>query len=75
MTNKPVIPRGFKEVEEFEPCPQCGKQGHTKIGPQKYCVHCGHQWPPIPPPQLGPTRRDVLNGTARFAPTKIIRCK
>jgi len=69
MLNKPVLPNGFKLVEEFEPCPECGWQGYAKIGPQKRCSSCGHQWPPLQRVQQGPTRREILNGT----PARIIR--
>jgi hypothetical protein len=72
MTNRPVPPNGFIEV--FEPCPECGWKGFaTKVGTQKRCGGCGHQWPAVHVEQLGPTRADVLNGTARHLPTRIIR--
>src|SRR6266571_2717587 len=59
-----ALPSGFTQVEEFELCPKCGWRGHTRIGPQKRCSQCGHQWPPVKLDIRLPTRRDVLNGTA-----------
>jgi hypothetical protein len=41
MSNKPVPPNGFKALEEFEPCPECGHKGHGRIGQQKRCSMCG----------------------------------
>jgi hypothetical protein len=35
--NKPVLPKGFKRVEEFEPCPECGGEERAVIGSQKQC--------------------------------------
>jgi len=73
MPNKPVLPKGFKPVQELEPCPACGWKGYAVIGPQKLCGRCRHQWPPVPRPQLGPTRTEILNGTARIGRARFIR--
>jgi len=53
-------------------CPKCGAISVVRINVQKRCNQCGHQWPPISNMQRGPTRRDVLNGTARYVPGRII---
>lgn len=55
-----------------ESCPECGALCIAKVCNQKRCSQCGHQWPPIARIQQGPTRRDVLNGTARYIPGRII---
>jgi hypothetical protein len=68
MSNKPVPPNGFKALEEFEPCPECGHKGHGRIGQQKRCSMCGHQWPPVQRVLQGPTRSEILNATARIFP-------
>jgi len=73
MPNEPTLPNGFKPAEEFEPCPKCHWKGYARIGPQKRCSSCGHQWPPVRRVQQVPTRTEILSGTARIAPTRIIR--
>jgi hypothetical protein len=72
MPTNPVAPNGFKIVRESEPCPECGATCTVKIGQQTRCNQCGHQWPPVQPVILGPSRRDVLNGAA-FPSVRIIR--
>ena len=61
MSNKPVPSNGFTVTEECAPCPECGYKGCAKIGQQKRCGSCGHQWPPVQRVQQGPTRGEVLN--------------
>lgn len=73
MSNKPVPPNGFTLTEECEACPECSYKGCAKIGQQKRCSSCGHQWPPIQRLQQGPTRGEILNGTARIPRANFIR--
>jgi tRNA(Ile2) C34 agmatinyltransferase TiaS len=75
MPDRPVPPKGFRIVEECEPCPKCGSKVSAKIQQQKRCSQCGHQWPPVKREPLGPTRRDILNGTAYFQHTQIVRSR
>ena len=55
-----------------ETCPACRSQCVGTYGDRHRCNQCGNQWPVVPSVQQGPTRRDVLNGIVRSAPTRII---
>jgi predicted phage terminase large subunit-like protein len=55
-----------------ETCPACHSKCVGTYGDRHRCNQCGNQWPAAPSIQQGPTRRDVLNGIVRSAPTRII---
>jgi hypothetical protein len=55
-----------------EKCPRCKALCIVTLGNQKHCNQCGNQWPNVHRVQQGPTRREVLNGTARYIPGRII---
>ncbi len=73
MPNEPTLPKGFKPAEEFEPCPKCHWKGHARIGPQKRCSRLRAPMAACATGSACPTRTDILSGTARIAPTRIIR--
>ena len=72
MNRKPLPPSAYTLLTKQARCPKCDATCVVKIGPQQRCNQCGEQWPPIQRTQQGPTRRDVLNGTARYVPGRII---
>ena len=61
------------EVVQQEICPACQSKCVGTYGMTHRCNQCGNQWPTVPNVQQGPTRRDVLNGTAHYTPARIIR--
>ncbi len=74
MNRKPVVPNGYELEVKQEKCPACGATCIANVGNQKRCSICEKQWPERPVLR-GPTRRDVLNGTARYIPGRIILWK
>jgi hypothetical protein len=69
---KPMPPHGYTLETQQDRCPKCKATCIANIGAQKRCNECGYQWPPIQPSQTGPTRQEVLDGTARSKPAKIV---
>ena len=69
---KSMPPKGYKLQTPQDRCPECKATCIVKIGRQKHCNQCSHQWPPIQPVQRWPTRQEVLDGTAQCMPARII---
>jgi uncharacterized Zn ribbon protein len=70
--SKPVPPSGYTLQTRQDHCPECKATCIAKLGKQKHCNQCGHQWPPIRQSQQRPTRQEVLDGTAQSMPARII---
>ncbi len=71
-SNKSAPPAGYTLQTKPDRCPECKATCITKIGWQKHCNQCFHQWPPIQSDHQWPTRQEALNGMAHCRPARII---
>jgi predicted phage terminase large subunit-like protein len=58
---------GSGNVEDANKCPSCSCESYSRVGPQKRCSQCGHQWPPVRPEGHPLTRYDILNRAGHIA--------
>ncbi len=69
---KPPFAKGNTTSTPQPRCPDCGATCVVKIGAEWICNNCAKQWSPVHRVQQGPTRIDILNGTAHYRPARII---
>ena len=66
-----VDARTNASIAQSEACPSCGATVVVRLyGEEKRCQQCGKQWGARPRVQQMLTRKDVLNGTELWVPTR-----
>jgi len=73
MANNQSADSNEKAGTGLGPCPKCGAVCVVQFPwGQKRCNACAYQWPEVSAMQRGPSRSDVVNGTARYGVARII---